>query len=105
MLRAEIKRLEGTKWKPIPIAELDATVSLIDWVETAEGTIIVAIFEDEKPVAFISNHQQYVDMYKSKGFACLATDLKHILLPTLQPVQLVADIFPDSTLKEIRTVQ
>jgi hypothetical protein len=105
MLRAEIKRLgPDNKWKPIPVDEI-VDNSLVDWIEQAEGVIIVAIFEDEKAVAFISNRQKYVDMYMSKGFACLASDLKHILLPTLQPIQLVADIFPDSTLKELRTVQ
>lgn len=104
MLRAEIKRLEGNKWKPIPVDEVvDGT--LVDWVEKAEGTIIVAIFEDEKPVAFVSNCQKYVDMYKSKGFSCLASDLKHILLPSLEPIQLVAEIFENSTVRELRLVK
>lgn len=104
MLRAEIKRLDGKKWKPIPIGEIvDGT--LVDWVEKAEGTIIVAVFEDDNPVAFISNCQQYVDMYKSKGFSCLASDLKHILLPTLKPIQLVAEVFENSTVRELRLVK
>jgi hypothetical protein len=102
MLRAEIKRLEGTKWKHIPVDEV-VDNSLLEWVDTAEGVLIVALFDGDKPVAFVSNRQQYVDMYKSKGFACLASDLKYILLPTLEPIQLVANIFPDSTVESIST--
>jgi len=104
MLKVIIKRLIDKKWQPIPVDEV-VDKSLVDWIDTAEGILIAALYEDEKPVAFISNNQHYVDMYKEKGFSMLASDLQKILLPSLKPVQLVADIFENATVKEIRQAE
>lgn len=97
-----IKQRHGTKWLPIPMEQLVGK-SILNFMLESKEDLIAAVHDDtEKPVAFVSNSDKYVDMYKSKGLSLSAQVLKD-LMGTEVALPVVLQVFPGSTLYDVRT--
>lgn len=97
-MRVEIKKLVGTKWKPVELTELIGK-SIAEYVAGEETKTTAALFEGDKPVAFMSNDDEIVTKLRAKGLSMHAKDLLN-LFKTVEKVDLIAGVFKGSTFVE-----
>lgn len=98
-MKIQIKRLVGTTWTGVPIAELLET-SVIDYMIASKDVLVAGLLEEDKPIAFISNDYAYVDQYKEKAFSVHAKDMQ-TMLAGVDQVNLISRVFPDGCVAEI----
>lgn len=61
---------------------------------------IAALFQDDKPVLFVSTHEEDVEKYKEKGLSFSVDDLLFLMnTDTMPPV--VVHMFPDATFEAV----
>jgi hypothetical protein len=100
-LKVTVKYLDGTKWKRLPAEELVGN-SLNNYILNSTKTIVACLFKDDKPIAFISNDNEWVEKYAHKGLSLHARDLQ-ILLGTEVIPYVVASTLGGEVV-EIKTV-
>jgi hypothetical protein len=98
-MKVVLKKLVGTIWKPVPIEELVGK-SICSFIEESKDTVIAALYEGEEPVAFMSNDEEYVQLYKAKGLSLSVEDLKHLVGTEVMP-SLIAKALEGSSFSEI----
>lgn len=98
MMKIQVKKLVGTKWRAVNINDLVGE-SILNFILKSEDAIIAALYqEDDKPVAFVSNEMKHLERYKDTGQLLMsAEDLKE-LVGTDVALPLVARLFPGSAL-------
>jgi hypothetical protein len=101
-MKVELKTYCNNKWQSIPIGKI-INQSIAQYMADSEDPIVVALYDEinPSPIAYFSNQQKYVDMYRDKGFCMLAEDLLILLGETEPPLPLVATVFPDSEVVSI----
>jgi len=90
-MRIQAKKLVGTKWAALDLGEVQGS-SLLTFILKSTETVVAAMFEEDKAVAFISNDDKYVEEYREKGLSLHAKDLALLV---------GADPLPDIVLSEI----
>lgn len=103
-MKIVVKQRHGTKWLPIDMTLLVGKSILSFMLESKEDLVAALHGDDEKPVAFVSNSDQYVDLYRSKGLSLHVQTLKDLMGTEVAP-PLIVQLFPGSTLCEIRAEQ
>ena len=98
-MKVVLKRLVGVEWKPVPITELVGE-SICTFIQQSKDTIIAALYEGEEPVAFLSNDEKYVELYKPKGLSLSCDDLKLLVGTDVMP-SLIAKELEGSTFSEV----
>ena len=98
-MKVVLKRLVGTVWKPVPIDELVGQ-SICSFIEASKDTIIAALYEGDEPVAFLSNDDEYVELYKAKGLSLSVEDLNLLVGTDVMP-SLIAKELEGSTFSEM----
>lgn len=81
-LKIQIKELINKKWDHIPITKLKG-YSVLSYVASNDLPTVAAIYDDDKPVVFISNSMEEVTKYKSKGASFFALDLQDLISATV----------------------
>lgn len=100
-MKVIVKRRHGTRWQPIKLEELVGK-SILCFMLDSKDDIVSALHDDEdKPVAFISNSDKYVDMYKSKGLSMSAQELRDLMGTEVFP-PIVLEVFPGATLAAVK---
>ena len=89
----KMKYLEGTKWLTLELQELMGN-SIISFMKNSNRKVVAAVFENDKPVMFISNDEQQVNEYKVKGISVHIDELKELLGDVVMP-KLIVNAFPD----------
>ena len=101
-MKASVKYLEGTKWFPLPIADLKGH-SITSFIKGTDKIVVGALLDEGKPVFFVSNNTEQVNMYKEKGLSLHIDDL--LLLMGVDGVPDIAlKVFPDATFESIEEV-
>jgi hypothetical protein len=98
-MKVVLKKLVGTIWTPVPIEELVGK-SICSFIEESKDTVIAALYEGEEPVAFMSNDEEYVQLYKAKGLSMSVEDLRLLVGTDVMP-SLIAKELEGSTFSEI----
>jgi hypothetical protein len=96
-MKIEVKVLEGKRWKGVP-AEALIGESIASYMKKATSPVIAAMFQDNKPVLFISNDEKQVEAYSKKAIAFSIDDLIDMLGTTIySPVIITAiEVFKDA---------
>ena len=81
-LKIQIKELINKKWDHIPIHKLKG-FSVLSYVASNDLSTVAAIYDEDKPVMFISNSMEEVAKYKSKGASFFALDLQDLISATV----------------------
>lgn len=81
-LKIQIKELINKKWDHIPIHKLKG-FSILSYVASNDLPTVAAVFDEDKPVMFISNDMDEVTKYKSKGASFFALDLQDLISATV----------------------
>lgn len=106
-MRVEIKQLEVVegrpRWMGLPATELLGK-SVVDYMLSTDKQTIAALYEDDKPLAFVSNHDKLVELYKAKGLSVHAKQMKDFIGTTLIP-PVVAYTFEGAEVVEIKPVE
>lgn len=98
MMKIQVKKLVGTKWRPLKIDELVGT-SILNFILASDDAIIAAIFdENDVPVAFVSNNMEHLERYELQGKLCLDAETLKELIGTDVALPLIARMFPGSAL-------
>lgn len=96
-MKIVVKQRHGTKWLPIDMTQLVGT-SILNFMLASKEDLIAALHQDdEAPVAFVSNSDKYVDMYRSKGLSLHVQVLKDLMGTEVAPPLLI-QLFPGSFL-------
>jgi len=90
-MKIVLKRLIGNEWESVPIEDVVGT-SMCDFILATKETCILAIYEGEDPVAFISNSREYVESYKTRGLSLHAEDLKILCADEVNPGFIVKEL-------------
>lgn len=98
-MKVVLKKLVGTEWKAVPISELVGK-SISSFIQESESVVIAALYEGEEPVAFLSNDEEYVELYKKKGLSLSVEDLNLLVGTDVMP-SLIAKELEGSTFSEI----
>ena len=102
-LKIQIKELINKKWDHIPIHKLKG-FSILSYIASNDLPTVAAIFDDEKPVMFISNSMEEVNKYKSKGASFFALDLQGLISATVvnsETVTAMDKLFGECTYVEL----
>jgi hypothetical protein len=97
--KIQIKRLVGEEWKNVDMKELEGS-SIVKWMKEAKETSVACLYQDDRPMAFLSNSLDYAEQYKAKGLS-LHIDILQELLGNSPAPSLLVQIFEGSALAEI----
>lgn len=100
-MKAGLKKLVGKKWYPIEIEKLKDK-SIAQYVKESEDILIAALLDEGKPVLFITNSADQVQIYKEKAPTLLIDDFL-LLLGTCGVPDQAIKVFPDATFEFIDT--
>jgi len=104
-MKVEIKQLEvidgRPSWHPVPAEQL-VKKSVINYMLATDKQVIAALYQDDQPIAFVSNHVALVDKYRERGLSMHAREVKDLLGATPVPA-LVAETFGGAVV-EIRSL-
>jgi len=82
-MKVVIKYKSEDGWTNIDAMQLaDSTV--LDYIKNSDKEVVAAAYENDVPCLFISNSQEQVDKYKSKGVSIHVLDALYIF-GTIQP--------------------
>lgn len=81
-LKIQIKELINKKWDHIPIHKLKG-FSVLSYIASSDLPTVAAVYDEDKPVLFISNSMEEVNKYKSKGASFFALDLQDLISATV----------------------
>lgn len=98
-MRVELKQKNGTAWEGVPANNLVGD-SIVNFIARSPNTIVACLYDGDTAIAYISNAQEYVDMYKERGLSLSAKELQDLIGTDVMP-SLLAQVFPDSTVMEI----
>jgi hypothetical protein len=102
-MKVEIKRLEGTRWHPVPIKNIVGK-SICNFMVESEDAIVAALYEGTKKIAIVTNKDKYTDQYKDKIFTISAQDLQKLIgTDTIHPC--VAEVFPEAGVANIKVIK
>ena len=99
-MRVELKEKTGTKWKGVPADNLVGD-SIVNYIVNSPNTIVACLYDGDIAIAYISNDEEYVDMYKQKGLSMSAKELQELIGTDVMP-SIVAQVFPDSAVVEVK---
>ena len=102
-LNVQIKELINKKWDHIPIHKLKG-FSVLSYVASNDLPTVAAIYDEDKPVLFISNSMEEVNKYKSKGASFFALDLQDLISATVvgsETVTAMDKVFGECTYVEL----
>ena len=102
-LKIQIKELINKKWDHIPIHKLKG-FSVLSYVASNDLPTVAAIYDEEKPVMFISNSMEELNKYKSKGASFFALDLQDLISATVvnsETVTAMNKLFGECTYVEL----
>lgn len=103
-MQVQVKYKDGTKWKLLPIEELNGH-SILTFMTITDKTIMVAVMDkDNKPRLFIGNNDEELLKYAERGF-CLNTEEMMILFNSKVVPPIALQIFPESTFEAMVTSQ
>ena len=102
-MKMSVKRLVGNAWHPIPIEELKGK-SISCYLTESKDVVVAACFDNEEVVAFISNSDEYVSMYRDKGASFHVNDIKELLGSVVVP-HIILEELPGSHLMEVSRVE
>jgi hypothetical protein len=98
-VKAQVKYLDGLKWKLLNIADLKGT-SIINHMKESDKVMVGALLDKNKPVLFVSNNQEQVETYKPKGISLHVDDVLLLLGSEVIP-PVVFKVFPDATFEKM----
>ena len=87
-MKIQLKVLEGTKWHPVAVEKLVGK-TINSFILGCEQPAIACLYDGDKKIAYISNHEETLASYKNKAFCMLASDLEMFLDSELDPLALV----------------
>lgn len=102
-MKVVVKRLVGDQWEAINIDEYLVGKSLCMIMMESKDTMVAALYQDNEPVAFVSNRQEYVDIYKAKGLSMSCSDVQQLIGTEVAPALIVQEL-AGSKLVSINTV-
>ena len=96
-MQVEVKILEGKKWKGIPAKDMIGQ-SIASYMQQCKSLVIAALFDNDKPVLFVSNDRKQIEKYQAKGISLHIDDLIELMGTTVySPVAIEAiDVFKDA---------
>ena len=99
-MKIQVKKLKGTKWKPIKFDNLAGT-SIVNYILESGEDIVAALFKEDEPVAFISNKIEHLQRYEDAGKFCITAEEAREILGSDVSIPLVLRMFPGSALAEV----
>lgn len=102
-MKVVLKKLVGNQWAAVPITDLVGQ-SISSYLKASKSTVIAALYEGEEPMAFMSNDEKYVQLYKAKGLSLSVDDLEHLVGRDVMP-SLIAKELEGSSFAEIKVEQ
>lgn len=104
-MRIEIKCLEGNKWNHLPIEKIKGR-SILDFMMDELSPTVAAVYDEDRPIFYLSNTERHTKMMKDKGQTCFtAQDLQVLLSIEDTPLPLVAHTFPGSNVIDVRRAE
>lgn len=101
-MKIEIKCLEGNQWNHLPADKIKGG-SILDFLLDEIQPTVCAVYEDDKPVFYVANTDRHTEMMRKTGKHCFsAQDFQVMLSMQDNPLPLIAHVFPDSNILDIR---
>lgn len=101
-MRIELKSRVKEQWETVDLKTLEGQ-SIAKFIAEASVPTIAALFDQEKAVAFISNDDSTVAIYREKGLSMHAEDFIALVGTAVAP-ELVIRMFPEAKLNSIEVV-
>lgn len=99
-MKIGLKELVGTKWKTLPIKELEGW-SIITFMNKTDKICLAAVFdENDKPCMFVGNNKEELDKYKGKGVCFMVQEFVALWCLDYIP-KIAAKVFPEGTLQMV----
>lgn len=104
-MKIELKYLDVKRWKKINIEEL-AGVSIMEFMEKTDKTIVAAVFNGNSPFMYISNDSEWVETYREKGTSLHIKEIKFLIdnvfmNSDIPGIKDVASVFEGATMEVI----
>lgn len=104
-MKIEIKCLEGNKWNHMPIEKVKGS-SLIDFMLDELSPTVAAVYDNDKPVFFVSNTDNHRDLMVKKGHHCFTAQEFSALMGAEKEIRpMIAYTFPGSEILDIRRAE
>jgi hypothetical protein len=97
--KIQVKQLEEGKWHQVDLNELVDT-SISSYIKDAQGTVIACIYQDDTPMAFLTNSEKYQKDYETKGLSIHIDDFIELVGAMVSP-SLLVKVFEGATLAEV----
>lgn len=95
-----LKRLQDKEWRGVPLKEVCGQ-SVIEYMLLCKEPVVACLYEGEQTLAFVSNNESYVDMYRHKGLSLHAKLLMELICARGFEGNLINHVFTDSEVVEI----
>lgn len=102
-MKIQLKRLENGKWTPVNVKEI-AGKSIVKYMLESLAPMIAAVLEDDKPVLFISNSEEWVEKCKARGVSMSAATLMELCGTEIFP-KISLDYLEESSIIEIKSLK
>lgn len=102
-MKVELKELKNTRWFPVQ-AERLVGKPINQFLLEALNPMVACIYDQNgKKAAFISNADEYVEMYRPHGLSLSARQLQELLGSDIIPPVLI-NTFPDADFMEVKSL-
>ena len=98
-LKVQVKQLKDGKWHQVEMKDLVNT-SIANFIKDAQNTVIACIYQDDTPMAFLTNSDKYQKDYETKGLSIHIDDFIELMGTKVSP-SLLVKVFEGSSLAEI----
>ena len=87
-MKIRLRELNGKVWTDVNIKDLKGT-SILRFIASSDVPTVGAVYDDDKPVLFITNSEEQRLKYKEKGASFMAIDLQELVAAEMMPSALV----------------
>lgn len=102
MVSAQVKYLEGNRWKMLPLSEVVGE-SILSYMAKTERRMVAALLEDGTPKVFVCTDDEDLKLYAARGPAFRPAEIALLAL-TPMPAY-VAGVFPDGEFIKLEEVK
>jgi len=98
-IKVQVKKLIGNKWIKVEMEDLKDK-SIAEFIRLSKEDVVACIYQNDVPLAFLSNSVDMAESYKEKGLSMHIDHLVDLLGTEVAP-SLIAKTFAGSDLAEI----